>query len=132
MVRSRFCQAISACWKRQRMIDGPYNFFGPTFAGYRLEAYRRLPEGWAPAPPGIWTDLFMWRKFLVTEGLVFATRAAITALHFGTPERHGATLDERQDENHRFLERIRDRRSRNEIVETAWHSRCLTRRLRAT
>lgn len=107
---------------RQRMIDGPCNFFGLSFAGYRLEAYLRLPEGWAPAPPDIWSDLFMWRKFLAMEGLMFATRAAVTALHFATPERQGASLNERQTENRRFLGLIRDPRARKEITEAAWHS----------
>lgn len=107
---------------RGRMIDERYNFFGLSFAGYRLESYRQLPERWAPAPLDIWTDLFMWRKFLSMQGFVFATRAAVTALHFAAPERHGSTLDQRQDENRRFLERIRNPRTRKDIVEAALHS----------
>ena len=35
---------------RQRMLAEKFNLFGPSVAGYRLEAYRRLPEGWSPAP----------------------------------------------------------------------------------
>ena len=60
---------------RRRMIEEPYNFFGLSFAGYRMAACRQLPEGWVPAPPYIWTDLFMWRKFLSLDGAKFATRA---------------------------------------------------------
>jgi len=107
---------------RQRMMEERYNFFGLSFAGYRLESYKKLPERWAPAPPDIWTDLFMWRKFLAMQDFVFATRAAVTALHFDAPERHGSTLDQRQDENRRFFERIRDPRARREIEEAALHS----------
>jgi glycosyltransferase involved in cell wall biosynthesis len=107
---------------RQRMMNDRYNFFGLSVAGYRLEAYRQLPEGWAAAPPDIWTDLFMWRKFLAVDGATFGTRAAVTALHFATPERHDATLEERRNESSEFLKRIRDPFSRNEIVEAAWHS----------
>jgi archaellum component FlaC len=107
---------------RQRMLDGPYNFFGLSFAGYRMDAYRRLPERWSPAPPDVWTDLFMWRKFLAMNGMKFGTRAAVTALHFAAPERVNATLEERHSENRRFQGRIRDPITRNDMLESAWHS----------
>jgi glycosyltransferase involved in cell wall biosynthesis len=107
---------------RQRMLEGPYNFFGLSFAGYRMAAYRRLPERWSPAPPDVWTDLFMWRKFLAADGMKFGTRAAVTALQFATPERVNATLKERQEESRKFLGLIRDPIARSDIVESAWHS----------
>jgi glycosyltransferase involved in cell wall biosynthesis len=107
---------------RERMLTEKFNLFGPTCAGYRMEAYRRLPEGWAPAPEDIWTDLHMWRKFLRMDGLAFATRAAITALVFATPERLDVTPEQRREEIRVYLERIRDPRRRNQIVEAAWRS----------
>ena len=59
--------------------DSPrYNFFGLTAAGYRLDAYRQLPEGWAPAPLGIWTDLHMWRKFLRCSRITAPTQRSAT------------------------------------------------------
>ena len=33
---------------RQRMLDEKFNRFGFSVCGYRLDAYRRLPDGWAP------------------------------------------------------------------------------------
>jgi glycosyltransferase involved in cell wall biosynthesis len=107
---------------RQRMLTEKFNLFGPTVAGYRLEAYRRLPEGWAPAPNDVWSDLHMWRKFLRMESFVFATRATVTGLVFATPQRIDVTLEQRKDENRIYFERIRDPHGRNEIVQTAWHS----------
>jgi glycosyltransferase involved in cell wall biosynthesis len=107
---------------RHRMLTKRFNLFSPTFAGYRIEAYRRLPEGWAPGPPDVWTDLHMWRKFLRIEGFAFATRGAITALNFATPERADLTPDERHEENRAALERIRDPRGRDEIIQAAWRS----------
>ncbi len=107
---------------RERMLTEKFNLFGPTCAGYRMEAYRRLPEGWAPAPEDIWTDLHMWRKFLRMDGLAFATRAAITALVFATPERLDVAPAQRREEIRIYSERIRDPRRRNEIVEAAWRS----------
>jgi glycosyltransferase involved in cell wall biosynthesis len=107
---------------RERMLGEKFNLFGPTVAGYRLAAYRALPEGWSPAPPDLWVDLHMWRKFLRMENLVFATRAVVTALVFSTPHRHDVSLAQREVENRTYLERIRDPKRRNEIVEAAWHS----------
>ncbi len=107
---------------RERMLGEKFNLFGPTVAGYRLAAYRALPEGWSPAPPDVWVDLHMWRKFLRMENMVFATRAVVSALVLATPQRHDLTLAQRQVENRTYLERIRDPASRNEIVAAAWHS----------
>jgi glycosyltransferase involved in cell wall biosynthesis len=107
---------------RRRMRMERFNIFGPTCAGYRMDAYRRLPEGWAPAPPDIWTDLHMWRKFLAMEEFAFATRAAVTALHFATPDRLDVPIEQREKENRGYLERIRDARQRDEIVQAAWRS----------
>lgn len=107
---------------RRRMLAEPFNVFGLTFAGYRLDAYRRLPDGWTPAPPGTWTDLHMWRKFLGTEGFTFATRAAVTALHFAAPERAEFTPERRREEIESHWKRIQDPRGRREIVQAAWRS----------
>ncbi len=59
---------------RARMrTDPPWNFFGPSECGYRLSAYRALPEAWTPAPRSLPSDLFMWRKFLARPELRFLT-----------------------------------------------------------
>jgi glycosyltransferase involved in cell wall biosynthesis len=47
---------------RLMMQSRPFNFFGPTASGYRLQAYRTLTVGWSPAPTELATDLFMWRS----------------------------------------------------------------------
>jgi hypothetical protein len=107
---------------RQRMLTEKFNIFGPTYAGYRMDAYRRLPVGWAPAPTEIWTDLHMWRKFLAMENFTFATRAVVTAIHFATPHRLDVPLEQRQEENREHLAQIRDPRLRGEIVQKAWLS----------
>jgi glycosyltransferase involved in cell wall biosynthesis len=100
------------------LSDSPkYNFFGLSVAGYRLDAYRRLPEGWAPAPKGIWTDLHMWRKFLRCPGVTAGTRVAITSLQFATPQRKDLTLEARGDENRCWFERIRDPAQRDTISQ---------------
>lgn len=67
---------------RTRMLNETFNVFGPTEAGYRLDAYRRLPDGWSPAPADVPTDLFMWRKFLRQPGLRMRTGSRPTSLKF--------------------------------------------------
>ena len=67
------------------MLETHYNFANITDVAYSMDAYRRLPEGWAPAPPDIWTDLHMWRKFLRCEGLRFAALFKTTTLFFRRP-----------------------------------------------
>jgi len=83
----------------ERMLRERFNFFGPTAAGYRLSAYRGLAERWSPAPREIWTDLYMWRKFLRQPGLRFATRHAITSLSLASPLRQACSTEERRREN---------------------------------
>jgi len=79
-----------------------YNPFGPSFSGYTLETYRRLPEGWAPAPEGIATDLHMWRKFLALPGIKLGSRPVVTGVHLGSPARVGWSVEQRRAELERF------------------------------
>lgn len=83
---------------RQRMIETPLNFFGPSASGYRLSAYRSLPVGWSPAPRGMPSDLYMWRKFLRQEGLRFGTRRVITVLKLAAGSRRDCTIEQRVEE----------------------------------
>lgn len=83
---------------RQKMLTSGFNIFGPTVAGYRLDAYRLLPDRWSPAPPDIYSDLFMWRKFLAQSGLRFGARIAVTSLKFANSSRHGWSIERRREE----------------------------------
>ncbi|MEX0644949.1 MAG: glycosyltransferase family 2 protein [Parvularculaceae bacterium] len=66
---------------RERMAQEKYNFFGPTVAAHRLDAYWRLPQGWSPAPEDLWTDLCMWRKWIRAGGVRFRSDNRVTSLH---------------------------------------------------
>jgi hypothetical protein len=107
---------------RQRMLDEKFNRFGFSVCGYRLDAYRRLPGGWAPGQKGSWSDLNMWRKFLRCDDLRFGTRMAVTALVLASGFRRHMSLDERAQECRKWLDRILDERERAKIVESAWRS----------
>jgi len=92
---------------RVRMQTERFNFFGPTAVGYRMSTYRRLPVGWAPGPTSIWSDIFMWRKFLMLESIVCRTRVAFTNLHFPTPLRRDWPIERRRDELKSWADRIK-------------------------
>jgi len=102
---------------RQAMLTQQVNVFGPTVARYRLETYRRLPLGWSPAPPDVWTDLYMWRKFLSLPGIVCATRFSFTALHLAASLRHQMSDHERAAENRRLLADIQDPLRRAAMIQ---------------
>ncbi|MBC2779133.1 glycosyltransferase family 2 protein [Parasphingopyxis marina] len=93
---------------RERMLTEKYNFFGPTTCGYRRSAYDRLEPGWSPAPEDIWTDLYMWRKFLRRDDIRMATRHQPGALCFPTPQRRAWPMAKRCAENREYLARLRD------------------------
>jgi glycosyltransferase involved in cell wall biosynthesis len=107
---------------RQRFLDDLFNQFGYSFCGHRLDAYRRLPEGWAPAPVGIYPDLHMWRKFFRVSEFTFGTRMVITAIALGSYLRKGMSLEERAHEADVWVSRIVDEHERANIVEAAWRS----------
>jgi Glycosyl transferase family 2 len=83
---------------RKRMLNQKWNFFGPTVTGHTLGAYRRLPEGWRPAPAEMWSDLYMWRQFLTQPNMVFLSDSTITALHFASPQRPNQNPEQRAAE----------------------------------
>jgi len=83
---------------RELMLEQPFNIFGPTAAAHRLDTYFRLPEGWAPGPEGVWSDLHMWRKFLRLEHVVLSTVPEITSVSFPSSLRPSMTLEQREKE----------------------------------
>ena len=104
---------------RQLMLTERFNFFGPTVAGYRIEAYRALPIGWSPAPPDLPTDLFMWRKFLAQDGLRFASRFALTSLKFVAAARKKWPLEQRRREVATWSARLSNDVDRDLIAQSA-------------
>lgn len=105
---------------RARLLSERWNFFGPTVAGYRLATYRRLPEGWAPAPPDVWTDLHMWRKFLRLDGITVDTRFTIQSLCLHNEHRGPVTLQQRREETVGWMNVIRDPAQRGALVDRYW------------
>ncbi len=109
----------------QRMLKSKYNFFGLTTSGYTMAAYRRLSQGWSPAPQDIWTDLYMWRKFLRTEGLTFGTRIAVTACHFSAKPRAQLSTLERKTETDKWFNKMQCPEQRDQLTQQVLKKLCL-------
>lgn len=107
---------------RRRMVEERFNCFGLTFGGYRLDAYRRLPDGWTAAPEGLWTDLHMWRKFLRRSDLRFGTSMTVTAVNLPVLSREHMTLDQRAAETRMLFARFGDPTHADAIKHLAWRS----------
>ena len=104
---------------RQAMLNQGFNLFGPTVAGYRLEAYRALPVGWAPPPPGAHSDHMMWRRFLAQDRLRFNSRIAVTSLKFANALRREWPLERRRAEVAAWAARLSDPVECDRIAQAA-------------
>jgi GalNAc5-diNAcBac-PP-undecaprenol beta-1,3-glucosyltransferase len=81
--------------QQARLRQGGWNAIGLTGAAHTLAAYRLLPWGWRPAPPGVWTDLHMWQQFLDLPNFRGVTGTELTHLHFPSPTWSECPLEER-------------------------------------
>lgn len=107
---------------REGLRDGRWNFFGPTFAGYRLDAYRRLPTGWSAAPPDIATDAYMWRKFLRCPDLRAGTRFSVQGIRLSAKKRKRATMEWREAEQRAVAARLARPEERRDIQARAFQA----------
>jgi hypothetical protein len=107
---------------RKRFLAEKFNRFGYSTCGYRIDAYRRLSEGWGPAPPDVWTDLHMWRRFFRTDGMTFGTRMSITSVGLAEHRRSHIPDEEKIKANQDAWKRVSDEGERSKIVQAAWAS----------
>lgn len=108
---------------RDRILNETFNVLGDTVTGYRLDAYRRLPEGWAPPKePPFNPDVRMWRKFFSRDDITFGTRTAVTALIFESEKRHHMSIEARAQEIRDWFNRISIPAEREEIIAEIWRS----------
>lgn len=92
----------------KKMIFEAFNFFGPTASGYRWETYLKLEEGWTAAPPDVWPDLHMWRKFLRNDKIKRGTRLSFTNLHIARPHHEELSIEVREEINKEWWEWVSD------------------------
>jgi glycosyltransferase involved in cell wall biosynthesis len=91
---------------QRRMLDSLFNVSGITACGYRLDAYRKLPDGWAPAPEDTPTDLHMWRKFIAHPEIGCGTGFHVSTLVL--PMEGGQTLADRAKRMADLAEKTQD------------------------
>ncbi len=99
---------LSSARSRERLRRGGWNAIALTGAAHTIEAYRRLPHGWRPAPEGTPTDLHMWRQFLELPEFVGVSGARLTHLHFASHWRRSMDDSARVDELARWWARMSD------------------------
>jgi len=97
---------IAAPEFRKVMTATKTNYFGPTVVAHTLAAYRALEKGWHPAPPGLWTDLHMWRKFFAAGDLRFRTLPITDTVHFPASLRRDWPIDRRVAELQGYAAKI--------------------------
>jgi len=105
-------------WFREQMRTGAANYVPLSCAAHTLAAYRRLPEGWTPAPESSPTDIYMWRKVLGASWLRARTTTPPTVLHFPSSHRRGWTIDERVEELAPWARNVADPAWRCEFTAT--------------
>ena len=76
-----------------------------TGVGHRLDAYRQLRHGWQEAPPGRWSDHYMWLQWFAHPGFRYATGDQLTVLKFEASVRGDMAPFERRAEVEAWLHR---------------------------
>jgi len=89
------------------LLRGGWNKIGLTGAAHTMDAYRRLPYGWRPAPPGVWSDLNMWQQFVMLPGFRGRTGTRLTHLHLPDQLRREMPVAARVAELDHWWQRMR-------------------------
>ena len=76
-----------------------------TGVGHRLDAYLRLPHGWQEAPPGHWSDHYMWQQWFAHAEFRYATGSRLTVLKFEGSVRTDMSAPQRRAETLAWLAR---------------------------
>lgn len=71
--------------------EQPRNSVSLTGATHTRASYLRLPYGWRPAPPGRWTDHYMWEQYFRLAGFTARTSPLSTTVKFPQADREAMT-----------------------------------------
>jgi GalNAc5-diNAcBac-PP-undecaprenol beta-1,3-glucosyltransferase len=88
------------------LLSGGWNQIALTGAAHTIDAYRRLPHGWRPAPPDVWSDLYMWQQLVGMPGFRGRTGTRLTHLHLADQDRRDVPVTERIAELEGWWNRI--------------------------
>jgi glycosyltransferase involved in cell wall biosynthesis len=90
---------------------------GLSVGAHTLAFYRRLPEGWRPAPPGTYSDQHMWQQFFATPGCRAVSSFRPTGIGFTSAQRKHMSLEERAREMEPWDAAIADPARRQQLRE---------------
>lgn len=101
---------------RMRFVQRPGTIPIPlSFGAHTLEAYRRLPEGWAVTPPDHYTDCWFWTKFLQQPDFRTVSGFRHSVLYFPRGSHPGCSTDQRLTELESWSARIQSPSSLRKI-----------------
>jgi glycosyltransferase involved in cell wall biosynthesis len=75
-----------------------------SFAGHRVDMYRKLPYGWRTTPQGLFTDNYMWDQFLAEPGCRAISGTVPTILYFPRSMRADWTVEQKLEELKRWTD----------------------------
>jgi hypothetical protein len=90
--------------------------FGLNSGGHRMDAYRRLPQGWHPAPRGINTDLYFWLQFLTQPWCRYVSCKWPHVVHLSSVPRKNWEPVRRVDELATWWDRIQTASAREHMT----------------
>lgn len=93
-------------WWRSAIATTKRNFMPLTGVAHTMALYRALDEPWSPAPREMWSDLFMWRKFLRCPDFVPSVAPHPTCLIFPASGRREMGAGERAAELRPWFENL--------------------------
>lgn len=73
--------------------------FGLSIAAHRMDAYKKLPEGWRLTPPGVYTDYYMWEQFLEQDWIRMGISFEPTVIYLPRAGHPGLSTTERVKES---------------------------------
>jgi glycosyltransferase involved in cell wall biosynthesis len=97
-------------------MRGSATGFGLASGGHRLDAYRRLPMGWNPAPAGINSDLHFWLQFLEQPSCRYVSSKWPRVVHLSSVTRKQWDLTRRVDELAGWWDRIQTPAQRERLA----------------
>jgi len=87
-------------------LRNPVRSFGLGSGAHRLDAYRRLPLGWHPAPKGINSDAYFWLQFLDEPWCRYRSYKWPNALHLSAVPRKDWDIARRVEELSAWCDKI--------------------------
>lgn len=109
-----FAHDLADAEDRARLAAGKLPF-PLSFGAHTAEAYRRLPEGWAATPAGVYTDIYFWAKFAKRAEMRLVSGYRPTLLYFPRGSHPGWSTARRLPELERWTERLRTADGAREI-----------------